>query len=315
MRARLSNLQQQLREKDDQLLDVRGQLQEQELLKTNMQEQLEGKEQQLVEMELRLREMNQQLSDLQVQIREKDRATVALQERLGISVQQVGELEEQLTRKDREKNELERSLSTAQQILRDNQAQRSPDWVIPRNQIQLTTKSLGRGAWGEVAQARFCGCLVAVKTIYDLILSPHNRRLFEREMDIASRCRHPCLLQFIGATNDDHTPLFLTEVMETSLRALLQERSLSQTEITVIALDVARGLNYLHQKRPIPILHRDISSANVLLWRQGTQWRAKVSDYGTANFKKQIMTVAPGAPIYSAPEARATNQTVKVSSG
>ena len=303
-----------LRAMHQQLTNVRDQLQEEELLKTNMQEQLERKEQQLVESELRLREMNQQLSDLQVLIREKDRTTAALHEQLGITVQQVSELEEQLTRKDQEKNELERSLSTAQQILRDDQAQRSPDWVIPRNQIQLTTKSLGRGAWGEVVQGRFCGCVVAVKTIHDLILSPHNRRLFEREMDIASRCRHPCLLQFIGATNDDHTPLFLTEVMETSLRALLQERFLSQTEITVIALDVARGLNYLHQKHPIPILHRDISSANVLLWRQGTQWRAKVSDYGTANFKKQTMTVAPGARIYSAPEARATNQTVQVSS-
>ena len=38
-----------------------------------------------------------------------------------------GELEEQLTRKDQVKNELERSLSTARQILRDNQAQRSPE--------------------------------------------------------------------------------------------------------------------------------------------------------------------------------------------
>ena len=81
--------------------------------------------------------MNQQIRDLQ--IKEKDRATAALRERLGITVQQVGELEEQLTGKDREKNELERSLSTAQHILRDNQAQRSSDWVIPRNQIQLTT--------------------------------------------------------------------------------------------------------------------------------------------------------------------------------
>ena len=122
-----------------------GNLRAMHQLKTKMQEQLERKEQKLVESELRLREMNQQLRDLQVQIREKDRATVALQERLGITAQQVGELEEQLTRKDREKNELERSLSTAQHILRDNQAQRSPDWVIPRNQIQLTTNSLGRG--------------------------------------------------------------------------------------------------------------------------------------------------------------------------
>ena len=102
--------------------------------------------------------------------------------------------------------------------------------------------------------------------------------------------------------------------MEISLRALLQERFLSQTEIPVIALDVARRLNYLHQKHPIPIRHRDISSVNVLLWRQGSQWRAEVSDYGTANFKKQTMKVAPGASIYSAPEARATNQTVQVSS-
>ena len=285
------------------MTNARDQLQEEELLKTNMREQPERKEQQLVESELRLREMNHQIRDLQVQIREKDRATVALRERFG-------ELEEQLATKEQEKNELERSLSTAQQILRDNQAQRSPDWVIPRNQIQLTTKSLGRGAWGEVTQGRFCGCLVAVKTISDLIHSPHNRRLFEREMDIASRCRHPCLLQFIGATKDDRTPLFLTEVMETSLRAVLEERSLSQTEITVIALDVARGLNYLHQKRPIPILHRDISTANVLLWRHGTQWGAKLSDYGTANFKKQIMTAVPGALIYRAPEAHVTNQTV-----
>ena len=121
------------------MTNARDQLQEEELLKTNMREQPERKEQQLFESELRLREMNQQIRDLQVQIKEKDRATVALRERLGITVQQVGELEEQLTRKDQKKNELEKSLSTAQKILRDNQAQRSPDWVIPRNQTQLTT--------------------------------------------------------------------------------------------------------------------------------------------------------------------------------
>ena len=63
-------------------------------------------------------------------------------------------------------------------------------------------------------------------------------------------------------------------------------------------------------KTPHSYSHCDISTANVLLWRHGTQWRAKLSDYGTANFKKQIMTVVPGALIYRAPEAHATNQTV-----
>ena len=46
----------------------------------------------------------------------------------------------------------------------------------------------------------------------------------------------------------------------------------------------------------------------------GDQWRGKVSDYGTANFMQQNMTVAPGAMIHSAPEALTPQQTVKVSS-
>ena len=98
--------------------------------------------------------------------------------------------------------------------------------------------------------------------------------------------------------------------MEKSLRTLLEQRQLSETEIAVISLDVARTL---HQKKPEPIIHRDVSSANVLLWRQGDQWRGKVSDYGTANFMQQTIAVAPGARIYSAPEALTSNQTVKVS--
>ena len=187
------------------------------------------------------------------------------------------------------------------------------EWVIPRNEIQITEKCLGRGSWGSVYEGTYCGCTVAVKQIHDLILSPHNIRLFEREMNIASKCRHPHLLQFIGATNDEGNPLFVTELMEKSLRALLEQRQLSETEIAVISLDVACGLNYLHQKKPAPIIHRDVSSANVLLWRQGDQWRGKVSDYGTANFMHQTRTVAPGAMIYSAPEALTPNQTVKVS--
>ena len=194
----------------------------------------------------------------------------------------------------------------------NNDDRKRCDWVISRDEIQISENCLGRGGWGSVNEGTYCGCTVAVKQIYDMILSPHNRLLFEREMNIASACRHPCLLQFIGATNDEGSPLFVTELMEMSLRALLEERQLSETEITVISLDVARALNYLHQKKPSPIIHRDVSSANVLLWQQGDQRRGKVSDYGTANFIQQTMTVAPGAAIYCAPEAHTSNQTVKV---
>ena len=161
-------------------------------------------------------------------------------------------------------------------------------------------------------EGRFRGCLVAVKEIHDLILSDYNRGLFEREMTIASRCRHPNLLQFIGATNDEGSPLFVAELLDTSLRHVLHQRALNHDEIVILALDVSKGLNYLHLSRPLPIMHRDISSANVLLWRRDDSWRAKLSDYGSANFLRQSMTVNAGALIYSAPEAFTPRQSTKV---
>ena len=300
----LTNVQRKLQERDgelrqmtQQLTNVQGQLQEtdRELRQrtrqlTNVQGQLQGE----------LRQMTQQLTNVGRQLQEKD--------------EQNTSLEEQLRVKEQEVNELEISLSTAQQALRGRPRQQSPDWVISRDQIQLTEKCLGKGGWGSVVEGKYCGCTVAVKQIYEVLLnlSSHNRELFEREMSIASRCRHPCLLQFIGATNDEGSPLFVTELMESSLRKLLEQRSLSTTEVAVISLDVARALNYLHQKKPRPIIHRDISSANVLLWRQADQWRGKVSDYGAANIMQHTMSVCPGAAVYSAPEAFTKNQTVKV---
>ena len=284
----LTNAQGQLQEKHDQLVNSETQIQEIEEQVTNLRRQLH---EHLVNSDVQIREATQQLTNIQEQLQGKD--------------EEIAGLKNQLT-------ELEMTLSTAQQLaLNARQRQESPDWVISRDQIHVTDKCLGRGGWGHVVEGKYCGCAVAVKQIHELILSNHNRSLFVREMNIASRCRHPCLLQFIGATNDEGSPLFVTELMETSLRALLK-RPLSATELFVISLDVARALNYLHQKQPSPIIHRDISSANVLLWRQGDQWRAKVSDYGTANFMQHTMTVAPGAPIYSAPEAVTKNQTVKV---
>ena len=269
-------------------------------------QRLESIQEQLRQKDGQLREVTQQLTNVQGKLQERDGE-------LRQMTQQLTNVQGQLQERE-EVNELEISLSTAQQALRGRPRQQSPDWVISRDQIQLTEKCLGKGGWGSVVEGKYCGCTVAVKQIYEVLLnlSPHNRELFEREMSIASKCRHPCLLQFIGATNDEGSPLFVTELMESSLRKLLEQRSLSTTEVAIISLDVARALNYLHQKKPRPIIHRDISSANVLLWRQADQWRGKVSDYGAANIMQHTMSVCPGAAVYSAPEAFTKNQTVKV---
>ena len=186
------------------------------------------------------------------------------------------------------------------------------DWIIRRDEVIISEIVLGTGAWGNVYQGSFRSCQVAVKQIHDLILSPHNRRLFEREMSIASRCRHPNLLQFMGATNNDESPLFVTELLNTDLRKVLSLRSLHHEEIVCLALDVAIALNYLHLNKPVAIIHRDISSSNVLLWRRDDRWRAKLSDYGAANFMRQCMTSNPGARIYAAPEALTPHQSPKV---
>ena len=317
--GQLQDKDKRLRQNTQQLTNVQGQLQEKDGQLREKTQQLASVVWQLQERDGQLREKTQQLASVVWQLQERDGQLRQKRNQLTDVRRQLHETNEEFTSlerllrvKLREIDELETSLSAAQRALNERSRPQTPDWVIPRDQIQLTDKCLGKGGWGSVIEGKYCGCAVAVKQMYELILSDHNRRLFEREMSIAARCRHPCMLQFIGATNDEESPLFVTELMQSSLRALLEQRRLSSLEVCVISLDVARALNYLHLQKPSPIIHRDISSANVLLWRQADQWRGKVSDYGTANVLQQTMTVSPGAMIYSAPEAHTKYQTVKV---
>ena len=309
----------QLREKTQQLTNTQGQLREKDKQLRKKTQQLTNVEGQLQERDGQLRQIRNQLTDVRRHLQERDGQVSDITNQLTSVRGQLQEKNEEFTSlerllraKQQEIDELETSLSAAQRALNERSRRQTPDWVIPRDQIQLTDKCLGKGGWGSVLEGKYCDCAVAVKQMYELILSDHNRRLFEREMSIVARCHHPCLLQFIGATNDEGSPLLVTELMESSLRALLGQRPLSSLEVSVISLDVARALNYLHIQKPRPIIHHDISSAKVLLWRQADQWRGKVSDYGTANVLQHTMTVGPGAMIYSAPEAHTKHQTVKV---
>ena len=319
MQQHEENLQRQLAEMKEREENSERQLRETQQLEVYLQRQLSDIQEREETGQRKIRDLQECEEESQRQLRQmrqreetSERQLREMRELFEIFQGQVSTVERQLKERDQEVTELVLSLSVAQQTISEQQQQGTCDWVISRDEIQMTNKCLGRGGWGIVYEGVYCGCTVAVKQIHELIVSPHNIRLFEREMNIASKCRHPHLLQFIGATNDKGNALFITELMEESLRSLLEQRKLSETEIRTISLDVARALNYLHQKKPEPIIHRDVSSANVLLWRQGDQWRGKVSDYGTANFMQQTMTVAPGAMIYSAPEALSSNQTPKV---
>ena len=177
-------------------------------------------------------------------------------------------------------------------------------WIIQRDEIQLTDVELGRGGWGAVKIANFRGAQVAAKCSYAELNSDFHRQVLHREMRMAARLRHPNMVQFIGASVEGNA-IILTELMTTSLRALLEQQGpITLAQVKSISLDVARALNYLHLMKPDAIIHRDISSANVLLDPlPGNMWKAKVSDYGSVNLFGHLRTVGPGSPVYAAPEA------------
>ena len=243
---------------------------------------------------------------LQQQLYEStERQQQQLQE-LQVAVEGVRRDNREMTSRSKE---MEGTIQQLNEEIRHLQIQSdNPQWVIEREEIQMTREVVGRGGWGEVKVGVFRGTRVAVKCLYELILSWYNLELFSREMDIASHVRHPNLLQFIGATIVGN-PMIVAELMPTSLRKEMDKNPLTCPQILGIGQDVASALNYLHLWRPEPILHRDVGSPNVLLEPSGhNQWKGKLSDYGSANIQHQISsTVGPGNPAYAAPESRYPN--------
>ena len=225
---------------------------------------------------------------------ERERERVELQE----AQARANELQQRL--EEVERREHEKSVVEEQAIAAE---QRGPSWEVREEELEETDETLGIGGWAVVKVAKL---KVAAKCLHGQLVYDYHRRLFRREMDVAARVSHPNLLRFLGARLEGGMAI-LTEFMPTSLRALVNRRprqDLPLQHLLSIAVDVARALNYLHNMTPDPIIHRDLSSANVLLQPSPDGgWLAKVSDYGTANFQSQLQTENSGSPVYTAPES------------
>ena len=253
----------------------------------------------------------EQLRECEQHLEERTREAQVVGDRLRVCEQHLVErtreaqvVGEQLRVCEQHLQEHIRDAQSARDELKECEQHLPSDWVVRREEIDITGPELGRGGWATVSVASFRGVRVAAKVIHNQIISYHNIQLVRREMRMAATLRHPNLVQFIGAT-DEGDMVILTELMPTTLRAQLQQDVYLQPKLVIsISLDVARALNYLHQMKPDPVIHRDISSVNVLLEPlPGGQWRAKLSDYGTVNLVCQLETVHPGSPAYAAPEA------------
>ena len=234
-------------------------------------------------------------------IEQNEMAIHQLTENVQQKDEQIQRLQNDLSEMDRIIDRKELTIAKQQQEIR--RYRDNPPWLIEREEVVMTEEVLGSGGWGEVKVGIFRGTRVAVKCLHQLIISEYYLQLFSREMDIASRVRHPNLLQFIGATGVGN-PIIVTELMPTSLRKELEKCPMTKPQVISIGIDITLALNYLHLWKPHPILHRDVSSANVLLEPsvQG-KWKAKLSDYGSANLQENVHTAEPGNPVYSAPEA------------
>ena len=188
-------------------------------------------------------------------------------------------------------------------------------WVISRNDVHLSSKILGTGEWGVVQEASYKGKKVAVKTIHEEIISDHNQGLFLKEIKMMAKCHHKNLVEFIGAVPDEPA-IIVIELMHSTLRSALRKGTILPHQIQPASIDIAQGLRYLHNMRPKPIIHRDVSAANVLLkaCEGGGGWIAKLSDFGSAQFAHLAQTPGPGAAVYAAPEVTGPprQQTVKI---
>ena len=177
-------------------------------------------------------------------------------------------------------------------------------------------ETLGVGSYGKVCKAK-CGQLpCAAKLLHDTMFGTNDPGIskfverFEQECHFLRAIKHPNIVQFLGTLRDPRSRRLslLMELMDESLTRFL-ERSTGllpyHTQLN-ISHDVALALAYLHSN---DILHRDLSSNNVLLICEGS--RAKVTDFGMSklegmNPRMTPLTMCPGTAAYMPPEALIT---------
>lgn len=309
LEIRLTEKEQALRQASDERAELRDQLRRKETLILEKDRTLETLENSRKGTTDRLDRLERQWQD---ERRAQRSAYETLRDEKRACEERLQRAEAEVESSQRRTRVLEQEIERARQstnIFRGDQP-----WMISRDEIKLSDRVLGTGAWGRVVEGNFRGTKVAVKEIHEVIQSAHNRLLFDREITFATLVRHPCILQFLAvAEYRTNKPLLVAELMDMSLSQLVRdEKTLGNRFIRILALDVAYGLNYLHCFRPNPILHRDVNSGNVMVWRQGDKWRGKLCDFGSAEFMGSKMSENPGNPFYSAPEASGSCQSPKV---
>ncbi|XP_071685640.1 uncharacterized protein [Rutidosis leptorrhynchoides] len=174
----------------------------------------------------------------------------------------------------------------------------------------VTKEQIGQGSCGTVYHGLWYGSDVAVKLFTYQDYSDDVMISFKKEVSLMKRLRHPNILLFMGAvTSPQHLCIVSEFLPRGSLFRILQRNSnqLDWRRRLQFAMDIARGMNYLHRYNP-PIVHRDLKSSNLLVDKN---WTVKVGDFGLSHIKHHTYLhtkSGKGTPQWMAPEVLRNEQ-------
>nr|AZL93826.1 LysM receptor kinase [Ceanothus thyrsiflorus] len=170
------------------------------------------------------------------------------------------------------------------------------------------SKKIGEGGYGSV----YFGVLEEQEVAIKKMKSNLSKEFFA-ELKVLCKIHHINVVELLGyACGDDHLYLVYEYVQNGSLNDRLHDpllkgnQPLSWAARTQIALDAAKGIEYIHDHTKSRYVHRDIKTSNILL-DEGL--RAKVADFGLAklvgraNDEDTIATRLVGTPGYLPPES------------
>ncbi|XP_030930518.1 receptor-like kinase TMK4 [Quercus lobata] len=176
---------------------------------------------------------------------------------------------------------------------------------------------LGRGGFGVVYKGEYHdGTKVAVKRMESAAMGSKGINEFQAEISVLNKVRHRHLVSLLGCCINENERLLVYEYMpQGSLTQRLFDLGengcspLTWKQRIQIAMDVARGMEYLHSLAPQIFIHRDLKPSNILL---GNDMRAKVADFGLVKIapdgKNSLTTRLAGTFGYLAPEYGATGR-------
>ncbi|KAA8529615.1 hypothetical protein F0562_034285 [Nyssa sinensis] len=162
------------------------------------------------------------------------------------------------------------------------------------------TRKIGEGGYGSVYFGVIRDQEVAIKK-----MKSNKSKEFFAEIKVLIKIHHINVVELLGyASGDDHLYLVYEFIQNGSLSDHLHDPLLKAR--TQIALDAAKGIEYIHDHTKARYVHRDIKTSNILL-DEGL--RAKVADFGLAklvgrtNEDDFIATRLVGTPGYLPPES------------